>query len=96
MDHADAARPFRSRLEAWYERLAFPPESSPAPPTATGRLFCAGRPFVQGVNLPWLTYGCDFGRSAWCPRGGVSDPSTRAALREQLVRLAGTGVELVR
>lgn len=95
MDDGESARTGRSRLEAWYERWAFPGPARAAS-AGPGRPFCAGRPFVCGVNLPWLTYGCDFGRSAWRPAGGVSEPATRAALRGQLGRLAGRGIDLVR
>jgi len=28
--------------------------------------------FAVGVNLPWVTYGCDFGASAWFPHGGLA------------------------
>lgn len=63
-----------------------------APP----RAFCPGVPFVTGVNLPWLTYGCDIGASAWRPEGGVSVSAIRAALDEHLARIAADGHRLIR
>lgn len=54
------------------------------------------RPFIQGVNLPWLSYGGDFGASAWSPQGGIA----RAAKRDELLRvcraLAASGVHTIR
>ena len=48
----------------------------------------AGAPYV-GVNLPWLVYGCDFGRNRWFPEGGVGRPDAQARLRPLFGRLAG-------
>jgi len=52
--------------------------------------------FVVGVNLPWLDYGQDFGRSAWRPRGGLAQPERRERLRRELGELAASGASLVR
>jgi hypothetical protein len=52
--------------------------------------------FLQGVNLPWLEYGQDFGASAWRPAGGVAVPGTRERLRRELGRVAEAGGRVVR
>jgi hypothetical protein len=52
--------------------------------------------FWLGANLPWLTYGCDFGANLWQPEGGVAQPGRRATLRVALERLAGQGTRAVR
>jgi hypothetical protein len=53
-------------------------------------------PFVAGVNLPWLDYGCDFGANAWQPQGGLARPERRARLRSVLARLAEANVRYLR
>ena len=53
-------------------------------------------PFVLGVNLPWLQYGCDFGANAWQPEGGVGRPEQRERLRRSFGRLAERGLTAVR
>lgn len=85
-----------SRLEAWYERLAFPAAPPPhiEPARVTRRL--AAAEFIEGINLPWLNYGCDFGASAWRPGGGVSDRATRATLCACLDRIAAGPERVVR
>ncbi|MDO8834669.1 MAG: hypothetical protein Q7V01_03695 [Vicinamibacterales bacterium] len=84
------------RLRAWYERLVYPP-ARPATALSPGRrAFCPGVPFVTGTNLPWLTYGCDVGASAWRPGGGIAAPATRAVLEEHLARIAGDGHRIIR
>ena len=52
--------------------------------------------FLVGVNLPWLTYGGDFGANRWHPDGGVARPAQRALLRSTLAPLSDLGVEVVR
>jgi hypothetical protein len=52
--------------------------------------------FFVGANLPWLSYGGDFGANAWHPDGGVGRPEPRLALRATLDRLAGAGLTHVR
>ena len=56
----------------------------------------ADHEFWIGVNLPWLSYGGDFGANLWQPAGGISQPERRAALREALGRLADSGATRVR
>lgn len=55
-----------------------------------------GDEFVEGVNLPWLRYGCDFGASAWFPRGGLASGRDRDRLRAALEASAVRRVEVVR
>lgn len=52
--------------------------------------------FIVGANLPWLTYGCDFGKNRWSPDGGVATPASRARLRTTLARLSDAGASHVR
>ncbi len=64
------------------------PESArPLPP---------GDEFFLGANLPWITYGCDFGANAWHPGGGVSHPGHRELLANCFRDLSKIGVRLVR
>ncbi len=63
---------------------------TPSPP------FDERTPFVVGVNLPWLNYGCDFGASAWSRDGGVGRAPCPDALPEALARLAAQGTRLLR
>ena len=53
-------------------------------------------PFVVGVNLPWLSYGGDFGANAWHPRGGIARPELRRRVDETFARLADSGLSTVR
>lgn len=52
--------------------------------------------FTLGANLPWLSYGGDFGANAWQPGGGGARAEVRARLREHLDALASGGATLVR
>jgi mannan endo-1,4-beta-mannosidase len=52
--------------------------------------------FVVGANLPWLSYGGDFGANSWHADGGVARPGQREHLRRVLSALADEGVQLVR
>jgi hypothetical protein len=53
--------------------------------------------FVVGVNLPWISYGTDIGRSLWFPDGGLSrQPAARERLERTLATLAEDGVAAVR
>jgi hypothetical protein len=54
------------------------------------------REFLVGVNLPWLSYGQDFGASTWQPQGGLARPTCRERLRRTLGDLAASGASLVR
>jgi hypothetical protein len=67
---------------------SFHPASS-----ASGR----ASPFIVGANLPWITYGTDFGASAWYPEGGLSvRPLALDRLHEACAVLERDGISLVR
>lgn len=53
-------------------------------------------PFFLGVNLPWLSYGGDFGANAWQPEGGVARPEVRRRVDETFARVADAGLSTVR
>jgi hypothetical protein len=48
------------------------------------------------VNLPWQSYGCDFGANAWQPRGGLAGGDRRARLEPVLAEVARSGARIVR
>jgi hypothetical protein len=52
--------------------------------------------FFVGVNLPWLTYGCDFGANAWQPGGGVGQAERQLRLDEIFARLSRANLRTVR
>jgi hypothetical protein len=60
------------------------------------RPFCPDRPFVRGINLPWLSYGHDFGRNAWQPEGGLALPDRRRRLDALFAWLARGDAHVVR
>jgi hypothetical protein len=70
------------------------------PLAAAPRLSARGQeaplPFLEGVNLPWLRYGGDFGASAWSPDGGIGRPARQEELRRHLRELRGRGNLVVR
>lgn len=49
-----------------------------------------------GVNLPWQTYGCDFGANAWQPQGGLASGDRRLRLEPVLADVARSGARVVR
>lgn len=53
--------------------------------------------FFLGANLPWVEYGCDFGASAWFPKGGLgARAEARATFEAALDRLVADGLTTVR
>lgn len=52
--------------------------------------------FLVGANLPWITYGCDFGANAWQPDGGVGAPGRAERLEGIFARLSAGGLHAVR
>jgi hypothetical protein len=52
--------------------------------------------FHVGANLPWVTYGCDFGRSPRHPGGGLAQRADLPDVRARLVGARQVGVEVVR
>lgn len=51
--------------------------------------------FLVGANLPWLSYGGDFGANAWRPHGGLSTRDL-GALDRTLATARAAGAEVVR
>lgn len=84
----------RRRLLQFLKRLLRlrPP---PAPPRRL-REDAAALPFLEGVNLPWLRYGGDFGANGWSPGGGVAGTERRRELRRHLRELKARGNGVVR
>jgi hypothetical protein len=53
--------------------------------------------FFVGANLPWITYGLDFGANAWQPTGGLSaHPERLEQLDAACAALAAQDIRLVR
>jgi hypothetical protein len=52
--------------------------------------------FRAGVNLPWITYGCDFGANAWQPGGGLSARGVPDRAKRLFDRLARADATLIR
>jgi hypothetical protein len=49
-----------------------------------------------GANLPWITYGGDFGANAWRPQGGLAAQGISLDAFASLTQLRGLGVETIR
>jgi hypothetical protein len=52
--------------------------------------------FLLGANLPWISYGCDFGANAWQMDGGLARPEVYAPARDLFAGLAEAGAQAVR
>lgn len=68
--------------------------ANPLPDALAGSLADDG--FVLGVNLPWRSYGGDFGANAWQPSGGIARGETRGLLEDVFAGLAASGIRWVR
>ncbi len=55
-----------------------------------------GDGFLVGANLPWISYGCDFGANRWQPAGGLAQPEKARRASEVLRRLQDAGARAVR
>jgi mannan endo-1,4-beta-mannosidase len=53
-------------------------------------------PFSVGANLPWITYGGDFGANAWRPQGGLAAQGVSLDAFASLTDIRGLGVETIR
>ena len=53
-------------------------------------------PFSVGANLPWITYGGDFGANVWRPQGGLAAQGISLDVFASLAELRGLGVETIR
>jgi len=63
-------------------------DSPPGPVTEAG--------FVVGANLPWWSYGGDFGANVWAPEGGLAHLASLQALEDVFKGLAADGMRWVR
>lgn len=52
-----------------------------------------GQWYLNGANIPWFSWGCDFGCGA---RGGVSDPAVRQQLDPGFAQMAASGIRVAR
>lgn len=60
----------------------------------SNRIEWAGKArFTGGANLPWFSWGCDFGCGV---DGGVSDPEVRSEVASRVRELRATGFDAVR
>jgi len=84
----------------WLRVRAFLKRTFSQPPAAPGPLVRRGEgtplPFLEGANLPWLSYGGDFGANAWSPAGGLGKPGKREELRRHFLELKRQGLHAVR
>jgi hypothetical protein len=84
----------------WLRGSTFLKKLFSKPAAIPERLFLKGEkiqlPFVEGANLPWLRYGCDFGANAWSPGGGVGKAESREALQRIFRKLHERGIETIR
>jgi len=83
----------RRLLRALSRLLRLPPQPAPPPRLRVGD---APLPFLDGINLPWLRYGGDFGANAWSPGGGVARTERREELKRHFQELKARGIGLVR
>jgi len=70
--------------------------SSPARPAPLLKIQGVPLPFIEGANLPWLSYGGDFGANAWSLAGGMGKAGKKEELRRHLLELKGRGAHVVR
>ena len=54
-----------------------------------------GRAFFLAVNYPWLSYGCDFGRSPW-GYSGMGGEEARRMVRADFAAIKRSGASVVR
>jgi hypothetical protein len=54
------------------------------------------RPFLLGANLPWATYGGDFGRGPWTEHGGLASHPDLSRVRATLAAAADAGARVIR
>jgi hypothetical protein len=52
--------------------------------------------FIVGANLPWWSYGGDFGANAWAPEGGLGRLATLQGIEDVFKGLAADGMRWVR
>lgn len=69
------------------------PPAQPEPPAAALVTWQGREVYLHGANVPWYTWGCDFGCGA---RGGVSSPSVQRELRSGFQKLRDSGMHVAR
>lgn len=52
--------------------------------------------FLLGANLPWVSYGNDFGANAWHPDGGISASLNAQSIVTRLSELRSDGITCLR
>lgn len=68
--------------------------STPPPTVSSNRVRYLGEDwYIQGANLPWYNWGCDFGCGT---NGGVSDTSVQNALKPVLSQAKANGFNVIR
>jgi Cellulase (glycosyl hydrolase family 5) len=66
----------------------------PPPPFASTRITWQGHPFyLQGANLPWVNWGCDFGCGT---SGGVSSSEVSAVASSAITNAKASGLNVIR
>jgi hypothetical protein len=68
---------------------------SPGAAAASGNRIAwqGGNWYLQGANVPWFNWGCDFGCGA---NGGVSQPEVRSALSSKFSEFRASGGHVIR
>lgn len=51
---------------------------------------------MEGVNLPWVRYGIDFGANLWSPNGGAARTENQEALCRHFLELKNRGITIIR
>jgi hypothetical protein len=70
--------------------VAESPQNAPTPNRVSWQ---GGNWYLNGANMPWFNWGCDFGCGA---KGGVTDPAVNQQLDKGFAQLSGSGVKVVR
>ena len=74
--------------------MAAEPLESASPAAPGNRIpWQGGNWYLNGVNIPWFNWGCDFGCGA---SGGVSDPNVRQWLDQGFGAMSANGVKVAR
>ena len=67
--------------------------ASVPPPVGSRIPWQGGSWYLNGVNIPWFNWSCDFGCGS---SGGVSDPTVNRQLSDRFATLAASGVHVAR
>jgi hypothetical protein len=80
----------------WRLKRMWPPRAAAAPVWLRLKGEALDLPFIRGANLPWLSYGGDFGANAWNRDGGVARPEKVEKLRSVFRELSRNECRVVR